>query len=33
MDWIDLADDTDRWQTCENCNKLSGSIKCGKFDD
>jgi len=28
MDWIDMAQDRDR---CKRCNKLSGSIKYGKF--
>ena len=31
-DWIDLAHDTDRWQTCECCNEPSSSIE-GKFFD
>jgi hypothetical protein len=34
MDWIELAQDRDRWwATCECGNKLSGSIKCGEFLD
>jgi hypothetical protein len=31
MDWIDLVRDRD--STCECDNKLSSSIKCGKFLD
>jgi hypothetical protein len=32
MDWIDLAQDTDRWQALVVCGKeLSGFIKCGEF--
>jgi len=32
MDWIELAQDRDRWQgTCECVNEHSGSIKCGEF--
>ena len=31
MDWIELAQDRDRWGgTCECGNEFSGSIKCGK---
>jgi len=31
-DWIDLAQDRDRCGgSCECCNELLGSIKCGKF--
>ena len=33
VDWIGLAQDRDRWQTCECGNKPSGSIKCGEFLD
>jgi len=35
MDWIELAQDRDRWGggTCECSNELSGSIKLGKFLD
>jgi hypothetical protein len=34
MDSIDLAQDRDRWRgTCKCGNKLSGSIKRGKFLD
>ena len=34
MDWIDLAQDRDRWpDTCECCNEPSVSIKCGEFLD
>jgi hypothetical protein len=29
MDWIELAGQVDG--TCECCNELSGSIKCGEF--
>jgi hypothetical protein len=31
MDWIELAQDRDRW--CECGNEPSGSIKCGEFLD
>jgi hypothetical protein len=32
MDWIELAQDRDRWQgTCEYGNETLGSIKCGEF--
>jgi hypothetical protein len=34
MDWIELAQDRDRWhRTCECGNEHSGSIKCGEFLD
>jgi len=34
MDWIELAQDRDRWRgTCEGGNEPSGSIKCGEFLD
>ena len=34
MDWIELAQDRDRWQgTCECGNEPSTSIKCGEFLD
>jgi hypothetical protein len=34
MDWIDLAQDSDRLAgTCKCGNELSGSIKCGEFLD
>jgi hypothetical protein len=35
MDWIELAQDRDRWRagTCECGNEPSGSIKCGEFLD
>jgi hypothetical protein len=35
MDWIDMAQDRDRWREgcCECGNELSGYIKCGKFID
>ena len=35
MDWIDLAEDRDRWQQgiCKYGNETSGSIKCGKSLD
>jgi hypothetical protein len=34
MDWIELAQDSDRWQARVNVViKLLGSIKCGGFLD
>jgi hypothetical protein len=33
MEWIDLAQDRDRWQVTVNGNELSGSIKCEEFLD
>ena len=34
MDWINLAEDKDRWQALVNAiMKPSGSIKCGGFLD
>ena len=34
MDWIDLAQDRDRWRTLVNGgNDPSGSIKCAEFLD
>jgi hypothetical protein len=34
MDWIELAQDRDRWQgTCESGNEPLGSLKCGVFLD
>jgi hypothetical protein len=31
MDWIDLAEDTDKWRAlCEHGNESSGTIKCWK---
>ena len=33
MDFIDLAQDRDRWGTCEYGNEPSRSIKCGVFLD
>jgi hypothetical protein len=33
MNWVDLAEGRDRWQTCGCSNELPGSIKCGKFLD
>ena len=33
MNWIELAQDRDRWDKCECGNELSGSIKCGEFFD
>jgi hypothetical protein len=34
MDWINLAQDRDKWQVVVNTvNEPSGSKKCGKFID
>jgi len=34
MDWIELAQDRDRWRAlCECGNETSGFIKCGEFLD
>jgi len=34
MDWIELAQDRDRWRGLLKCgNEPSGSIKCGAFLD
>jgi len=33
MDWIELAQDRDRWRICECGNEPSGFIKCGEFLD
>jgi hypothetical protein len=34
MDWIDIAQDIDKWLDCYECgNEPSGSIKCGEFLD
>jgi hypothetical protein len=34
IDWIDLAQDRDRWQVIVNAvMNLSGSVKCGEFLD
>jgi hypothetical protein len=32
-DWIDLAQDRDRWSCCECGNEPSGTIKCVEFLD
>jgi hypothetical protein len=31
LDWINLAQDRDRWGSCECGDEPSGSIKCGEF--
>jgi hypothetical protein len=31
IEWIDLAQDKDRWRARVYGNKTSGSIKCGEF--
>jgi hypothetical protein len=34
MDWIDLAQDRERWRNIVNAvNESLGSIKCGEFID
>ena len=33
MDWIELAQDRDRWRALVTGNQPSGSIKCGEFLD
>jgi len=33
MDWIELAQDMDRWRALECGNEPSGYIKCGEFLD
>jgi len=33
VDWIELAQDRDRWGTCECGNEHSGFIKCVEFLD
>jgi hypothetical protein len=33
MNWIDLAQDRDRWRCCEVGDELLVSIKCGKTFD
>ena len=34
MDWIELAEDRDRWRALVICgNEPSGSIKCAEFLD
>jgi hypothetical protein len=34
MDWIDMAQDRDRWHGCCECgNEPSGSMKSGEFLD
>jgi hypothetical protein len=32
-DWMELAQDRDRWRALVRGNELSGSIKCGEFLD
>ena len=32
-DWMELAQDRDRWRALEYGNELLGSIKCGEFLD
>jgi len=32
-DWMELAQDRDRWWALVNSDELSGSIKCGEFLD
>ena len=32
-DWMELAQDRDRWQALEYGDEPSGSIKCGEFLD
>jgi hypothetical protein len=32
MDWIDLAQDMDRWRTCVHVYETPGSIKGKEFD-
>jgi len=31
IDWIDMAEDRDRWRAVGCCDEPSGSIKCGEF--
>jgi len=33
MNWIDLAQDRNRWGSCECGKEPSGSVKCGEFID
>ena len=33
MDWIEVAEDRDRWPANESGNEPSISIKCGEFHD
>jgi hypothetical protein len=33
MDWIELAQDRDRWRALDCGNAPCGSIKCGEFLD
>jgi hypothetical protein len=31
--WIDLAQDREKWRTCDHANEPSDSLKCGEFLD
>ena len=33
VDWIDVAQDRDKWRDVQSCNKPSGSINCEEFLD